>query len=85
MTHGRRIPSINVLLQLPISLQSGLTRPEGCLLFTIFCCFCLLVLLFFLQHFGPPLLRFNLMVLLYVVVAIVAFFASFVAMFHFHC
>ena len=47
MEHGRRIPNINALLLLPISLQSGLTRPEGCRLFTIFCCFCLLVLLLF--------------------------------------
>ncbi len=29
MSFGRRIPSIDALLQLPISLQSGLTRPEG--------------------------------------------------------
>jgi hypothetical protein len=31
MGHNRRIPDINDLLQLPISLQSGLTRPEGAL------------------------------------------------------
>jgi hypothetical protein len=30
MHHGRRIPRIAAVMQLPIALQAGLTRPEGC-------------------------------------------------------
>jgi hypothetical protein len=38
MQHGRRIPSIDELLLLPISLQSRLTRPEGFCIFSAFSC-----------------------------------------------